>query len=92
MREAGADVVGLDWRIDLDRGWAVLGNDAAVQGNLDPLALLAPKEVLLDRIDRVLQKAAGRAGHIFNLGHGILPVTPVENVELLVDRVHQNEH
>jgi uroporphyrinogen decarboxylase len=91
MRDAGADVVGLDWRIDLDRGWAAVGTDVAVQGNLDPLALLAPKEVLLDRIDRVLHRAAGRAGHVFNLGHGILPGTPVENVELLVDRVHHHE-
>jgi uroporphyrinogen decarboxylase len=91
MREAGADVVGLDWRIDLDRGWSSLGDGVAVQGNLDPLALLAPKEVLLDRIDGILRQAAGRHGHVFNLGHGILPGTPVENVEVLVDRVHQHE-
>ncbi len=91
LREAGGDVIGLDWRIDLDRGWAELGEDVAVQGNLDPLALFAPKDVLLDRVDGVLRQATGRPGHIFNLGHGILPGTPVENVQLLVDRVHQHE-
>jgi uroporphyrinogen decarboxylase len=90
MREAGSDVVGLDWRIDLDRGWSTLGDGVAVQGNLDPLTLFAPKEVLLDRVEGILRQAAGRAGHVFNLGHGILPGTPVENVELLVDRVHQH--
>ncbi len=90
MREAGGDVIGLDWRIDLDRGWDEVGEEAAVQGNLDPLALFAPKDVLLDRVDLVLRQAAGRPGHVFNLGHGILPGTPVENVQLLVDHVHQH--
>jgi len=90
MREAGGDVIGLDWRIDLDRGWDEVGQGVAVQGNLDPLALFAPKEVLLDRVDLVLRQAAGRPGHVFNLGHGILPGTPVENVELLVEHVHQH--
>jgi uroporphyrinogen decarboxylase len=90
MREAGGDVIGLDWRIDLDRGWDEVGEEAAVQGNLDPLALFAPKDVLLDRVDLVLRQAAGRPGHVFNLGHGILPGTPVENVQLLVERVHQH--
>lgn len=85
----GADVVGLDWRVDLDRGWDVLGSDVAVQGNLDPLALLAPREVLTAKADDVLDRAAGRRGHIFNLGHGILPTTPVENVAALVDHVHR---
>jgi uroporphyrinogen decarboxylase len=88
MREAGADVIGLDWRIDLDRGWRAVGDEVAVQGNLDPLALFAPKDVLLDRVDSVLKQAAGRPGHVFNLGHGILPGTPVENVQLLVEHVH----
>ncbi len=91
MRDAGGDVIGLDWRIDLDRGWRELGDGVAVQGNLDPLALLAPKDVLMARADLVLQQAAGRPGHVFNLGHGVLPATPVENVQLLVDRVHQHE-
>jgi len=90
MREAGGDVIGLDWRIDLDRGWDEVGQGVAVQGNLDPLALFAPKEVLLDRVDLVLRQAAGRPGHVFNLGHGILPGTPVENVQLLVEHVHQH--
>jgi len=88
MREAGGDVIGLDWRIDLDRVWREVGDDVAVQGNLDPLALFAPKDVLLERVDTVLRQAAGRPGHVFNLGHGILPGTPVENVQLLVERVH----
>jgi len=91
MREAGGDVIGLDWRIDLDRGWDEVGDEVAVQGNLDPLALFAPRDVLRDRIDVVLKQAAGRPGHIFNLGHGILPGTPVENVQLLVDHVHQHK-
>ncbi len=91
MRQAGGDVIGLDWRIDLDRGWRELGDGVSVQGNLDPSALLAPKDVLLARADLVLQQAAGRPGHVFNLGHGVLPGTPVENVKLLVDHVHQHE-
>ncbi len=90
MREAGGDVIGLDWRVDLDRGWDQLGESVAVQGNLDPIALLAPREVLLERIDLVLRQAAGRPGHVFNLGHGVLPGTPVENVQVLVERVHQH--
>jgi uroporphyrinogen decarboxylase len=90
MRDAGADVVGLDWRIDLDRGWSDVGGEIAVQGNLDPLALLAPRDVLLERVDLVLRQAGGRPGHIFNLGHGVLPGTPVENVQLLVEHVHRH--
>ncbi|MGH9333018.1 MAG: uroporphyrinogen decarboxylase family protein, partial [Vicinamibacteria bacterium] len=90
MRDAGADVVGLDWRIDLDRGWEEVGPGVAVQGNLDPLALFAPRETLLERADDVLRRATGRRGHVFNLGHGILPGTPVENVELLVEHVHRS--
>jgi uroporphyrinogen decarboxylase len=90
MRDAGADVIGLDWRIDLDRGWNDVGREIAVQGNLDPLALLAPREVLLERVDVVLRQAEGRPGHIFNLGHGVLPGTPVENVQLLVEHVHRH--
>ena len=85
----GSDVVGLDWRVDLDRGWDTLGSDVAVQGNLDPLALFAPREVLIAKADAVLERARGRPGHIFNLGHGILPTTPVENVAALVAHVHQ---
>jgi uroporphyrinogen decarboxylase len=88
MREAGADVVGLDWRIDLDRGWRELGYDVAVQGNLDPLVLLAPAEVVEERVEAILRQAGGRPGHVFNLGHGILPGTPLEAVEALVEKVH----
>jgi uroporphyrinogen decarboxylase len=87
MREAGGDVIGLDWRTPLDAGWARL-EGTAVQGNLDPTALFAPRERLLARVDAVLAKAAGRPGHIFNLGHGILPGTPVENVKAVVEHVH----
>lgn len=89
LSRAGADVVGIDWRIDLDRGWELAGDDVAVQGNLDPLALYAPEDRLRARADLVLRQAAGRRGHIFNLGHGVLPSTPVESVATLVDHVHR---
>jgi uroporphyrinogen decarboxylase len=88
IREAGGDVIGVDWRIDLDTAWARLG-DVAVQGNLDPAALFASWEQLEARAARVLDQAGGHAGHIFNLGHGILPETPVDNVRRLVDFVHE---
>jgi uroporphyrinogen decarboxylase len=80
MCETGADVIGLDWRIPLAEGWKALGEGCAVQGNLDPIALFAPEDVLHARVREVLDAAAGRPGHIFNLGHGIVPGTPVENV------------
>ncbi|MFO0921493.1 MAG: uroporphyrinogen decarboxylase [Pirellulales bacterium] len=82
-------VVGLDWRIGLDVGWDMAGNDRAVQGNLDPLVLLGDRATIRREVKRVLQEAQGRAGHIFNLGHGILPQTPVENAIALVDMVHE---
>jgi uroporphyrinogen decarboxylase len=88
IREAGGDVIGVDWRIDLDAAWTRLGDSVGVQGNLDPAALLAPWEELKKRAGRVLDQAGGRPGHIFNLGHGILPGTPVDNVKRLVDFVH----
>lgn len=88
LRATGGDVIGVDWRIDLDVAWRILGDDVAVQGNLDPVALLAPWEQLRPRIRQVLDRAGGRPGHIFNLGHGILPQTPVANVQRLVDFVH----
>ncbi|HUG54526.1 MAG TPA: uroporphyrinogen decarboxylase [Vicinamibacteria bacterium] len=88
QREAGGDVIGLDWRTPLDEGWARLGDSVAVQGNLDPTLLFSPPERLLARVDDVLARAAGRPGHVFNLGHGILPGTPVENVKAVVDHVH----
>ncbi len=90
FREVGADVVGVDWRIDLDRAWALLGESVAIQGNLDPVALFAPRDVLARQVQRVLSQAAGRPGHIFNLGHGILPETPVDNVRFVVDFVHEH--
>ncbi len=89
MREAGGDVIGLDWRTPLDWGWDILGPHVAVQGNLDPAALFAPLPELERRVRAVLDQAGGRPGHIFNLGHGILPETPVENVKAIVEMVHQ---
>jgi uroporphyrinogen decarboxylase len=90
LAATGADVVGLDWRTPLDWGWAQVGDGTAVQGNLDPVALFAPRPELERRVRRVLRQAGGRAGHIFNLGHGILPETPVENVRAVVDWVHEH--
>ena len=89
MNETGADVIGLDWRIPLDEGWAKLGHTCAVQGNLDPVALFSSWEHVASSADEILRRAAGRVGHIFNLGHGILPETPEENVKRLVDFVHE---
>jgi uroporphyrinogen decarboxylase len=86
MKETGAQVIGLDWRIPLDEGWSKIGS-GAVQGNLDPVLLFAPWQELRKRAQEVLQQAGGRPGHIFNLGHGILPETPVENVKALVQFV-----
>ncbi len=80
MSSTGADVLGLDWRVPLDEGWRLVGPNTAVQGNLDPIALFAPQPVLQARVKDVLDAAANRPGHIFNLGHGIVPGTPVENV------------
>ncbi len=87
MQETGADVLGLDWRIPLDEGWSRLGNKKAVQGNLDPVLLFAGWPELRSRAEDILRRAGGRPGHIFNLGHGILPETPVENVKALVKLV-----
>jgi uroporphyrinogen decarboxylase len=88
LAAAGGDVIGLDWRVDLDVAWGRLGNGVAVQGNLDPAVLQAPRDVMLNRTREILERAGGRAGHIFNLGHGILPNTPIENVSALVELVH----
>jgi uroporphyrinogen decarboxylase len=85
----GGDVVGVDWRLPIDEAWRRIGHDRAVQGNLDPVALLAPWRELKFHIDDVLERVAGRPGHIFNLGHGILPNTPIENVQRLVDYVRE---
>ncbi len=90
MRETGADVIGLDWRVPLDLGWKSLGYCCAVQGNLDPIALFAPDDVLESRVRDILSAAAGRLGHIFNLGHGIVPGTPVESVIKVVEWVKEH--
>jgi uroporphyrinogen decarboxylase len=89
MREAGGDVIGLDWRVRLDEAWERVGHDVGVMGNLDPVALFANREYLQRQAGLILKQAGGRAGHIFNLGHGILPETPVENVIALVEAVHE---
>jgi uroporphyrinogen decarboxylase len=88
MREAGGDVIGVDWRIPLDEAWQRLGDDVGIQGNLDPAALLAPWPEIERRVEDILRRAAGRPGHIFNLGHGILPETPVEHVAAVAELVH----
>jgi uroporphyrinogen decarboxylase len=90
MREAGGDVLGADWRVPLDEAWQRIGHDRAIQGNLDPTLLLGPRERLLNGAKDVLARAAGRPGHIFNLGHGILPSTPIENVQAVARFVHQH--
>jgi uroporphyrinogen decarboxylase len=87
MRQTGADVLGLDWRTPLDRTWREFDYSVAVQGNLDPIALFAPPEVLEARVAEVLSAAAGRPGHIFNLGHGIVPTTPVDAVLQVVRQI-----
>jgi uroporphyrinogen decarboxylase len=89
MQETGAEVLGLDWRIPLDTGWQMLGFKGAVQGNLDPVLLFAEWKEIKSRAQMVLQQAGGRPGHIFNLGHGILPETPVENVKALCEFVQE---
>ncbi len=88
MREAGGDVIGLDWRVDLGDAWRTVGYDRAIQGNLDPALLLGPWPVIEDGARRVIEAAGGRPGHIFNLGHGVLPDTPVEHLQRLVEFVH----
>jgi uroporphyrinogen decarboxylase len=89
MATAGGDVIGLDWRIPLDRGWAEVGHDRGVQGNLDPATLLGPWERVEAATDDVLRRAAGRPGHVFNLGHGVLPETDPATLRRLVDLVHE---
>jgi len=87
LKEAGGDVIGLDWRIELDEGWRRLGSDVGVQGNLDPVTLMAPAPLLKERVTDILRRAGGRPGHIFNLGHGILPETPLESIDTVIDAV-----
>lgn len=89
MRDAGGDVIGLDWRVRLDEAWARIGHDRGVMGNLDSILLFANQKELRRQAKRIIEYADGRPGHIFNLGHGILPETPVENVIALVEMVHE---
>ena len=89
MRETGADVLGLDWRTPLDQAWRALDYSCAVQGNLDPITLFAEPELIRKRVHGILDQAGGRAGHIFNLGHGVVPGTPVENVQAVVQFVRE---
>jgi uroporphyrinogen decarboxylase len=88
MRQAGGDVLGIDWRTPLDVAWRRAGPEVALQGNLDPATLLGPREIIEERTREILERVAGREGHIFNLGHGVLPPTPVDSVKALVDFVH----
>ncbi|GAC1651751.1 MAG: uroporphyrinogen decarboxylase [Ktedonobacteraceae bacterium] len=89
IQEAGGDIIGVDWHIDLDVAWRQLKPGVAVQGNLDPVTLLAPWPEIQKRTQEILDRAAGRPGHTFNLGHDILPTTPIDNVRRLVDFVHE---
>ncbi|MEX0802465.1 MAG: uroporphyrinogen decarboxylase [Candidatus Binatia bacterium] len=89
IRAAGGDVMGLDWRVNLNEGWETVGHDVAIQGNLDPVVLFASPKEIKRRVADVLNRAGGRPGHIFNLGHGVLPETPVDHVIAMVDAVHE---
>ena len=89
LSEAGGDVIGLDWRLPLDEAWTIVGGHKGVQGNLDPTLLLAPRERMFAATDDVLKRAAGRRGHVFNLGHGILPNSSLEQVQALATYVHE---
>jgi uroporphyrinogen decarboxylase len=89
IASTGPDVVSLDWRVPLDDGWKRVGHDRGVQGNLDPAVLLGPADLVRERARDVLRRAGGKPGHIFNLGHGVLPSTPLENLQLLIETVHE---
>jgi uroporphyrinogen decarboxylase len=88
MRDAGGDIIGIDSHVELDEAWRRLGDGVGVQGNLDPVVLYADHHFIHRRVQRILDQAAYRTGHIFNLGHGLLPDTPYENVVALVEMVH----
>lgn len=92
MRDAGGDVIGLDWRVDLREAWTRLGPGVGVQGNLDPVVLFAEPDEIRRQAGRILERAARRPGHIFNLGHGVLTHTPVDHVRALIDYVHETTH
>ena len=92
LAKAGGDVVSFDWRINLDEAWKQIGYDRPIQGNLDPTILFAPIPIIRTRVRDIMQRANGRAGHIFNLGHGILQHTPVDHVKAVVDMVHEYKH
>ncbi|MBN2319168.1 MAG: uroporphyrinogen decarboxylase [Acidobacteria bacterium] len=89
LAESGGDIVGVDWRISLDQAWNFIRTGAGIQGNLDPVALMAPPDFFKQKAAEILDKAAGRPGHIFNLGHGILPSTPEDSVKALADYIHE---
>ena len=89
IASAGPDTVSVDWRVPLDVAWDRFGHERGIQGNLDPAVLLGPPELVRERTRDVLRRAAGRPGHIFNLGHGVLPSTPLENLQLLIETVHE---
>ncbi len=90
MKRAGGDVIGVDWRVDIGEAWARLGYDVAIQGNLDPVILFGPVDLIEKEVKRILDRVEGRPGHIFNLGHGILPNTPPDHVAALIEAVHEN--
>ena len=91
LAEAGGDVIGVDWRLPLDEAWQIIGAEHGIQGNLDPTLLFAPEERMFAGADEVLRRAGGRPGHIFNLGHGVLPSTPLERVQALAQHVHRSD-
>jgi len=92
QREAGGDVIGLDWRVELDEGWRMVGHDRAVQGNLDPAVLMTDPATVRRAAQRILKQAAGRPGHLFNLGHGVMQHTPVENVLALIEYLKSGQY
>ena len=89
IKEAGGDVIGLDWRMDIDAAWKVLDHEPCIQGNLDPVALYGSREYIRRRVAEILARVGNRNGHIFNLGHGILPTAPIDNVKYMIDLVHE---
>jgi uroporphyrinogen decarboxylase len=88
MKQAGGEVLGVDWRLPIERAREIIGPDFAVQGNLDPVTLMAPRELLVERVQSILERADAKNGYIFNLGHGILPPTPMESIDAVIETVH----